>query len=220
MNVALRAPRNRRPRPGGARGFTLLETLVAAVLIVAAISLLMTALAQTARIQSRIAEMRTQRTEFDLGVFWWRELTAGLHPAGAVDPNVFRGNSRRFSGLSIAPPTSQSPGRALPFVLAIVDATQGGEQILRYTAANQELDLLRLPADRLRFSYLSAEGESFDEWPPSRVDPPELPAAIRISVDLQGGSRALFAATGGLVRPLPRGRDLFEPNTGLGFTSR
>jgi hypothetical protein len=210
--AAARLIQARRRLPAtAARGFTLLETLIASVLIVLVVSLLMTALAQTARIQSRVAELRAQRTGFDLGVSWWRELAAGLQPAGPADPSAFRGGGRSFSGVSIAPPTAQSPGRAVAFSLAVDTPPGGDEAVLRYASGSRQVDLLRLPADEVRFAYLAADGEVFDAWPPNRADPPELPAAIRMTVIHRGQQRALFAAIGGPARAMPTAQGLFAP---------
>jgi Tfp pilus assembly protein PilV len=198
-----------------ARGFTLLETLIAAVLIVLAVSLLMTALVQINRIQGRIAELVQRRTDTELGLLWWRELVSGLHPAGAADPDVFRGSARQFNGVSIAGPTAQAPGRAVAFALSIVEEPATRVAVLRYAAAGREVDLLRLPAHGVRFAYLDGDGGIFDEWPPRLSQAPEIPAAVRMTAEFDGRQRMLFAASGGAVRTMPSAGTFFDLKSGL-----
>lgn len=191
-------------------GFTLLETLIAALLIVLAVSLLMTALVQINRIQGRIADLVERRTHTDLGLLWWRELIAGIHPAGVANPGAFRGEARRFSGISIAGPTAQAPGRALPFSLSVIDEPGAGEAVLRYAAGGRQIELLRLPADRVLFAYLDGDGGVHDEWPPRSVEAPEVPVAVRMTVEREGRRRMLFAASGGPTRTLPSAGAFFD----------
>ncbi len=200
------------------RGFTLLETLVALVLIVMAVSLLMSALVQISQIQGRIDALRGERERFDLGLTWWRELIGGLQPQGLLRRDSFRGEPRRLSGVSINPVGADAPGRATGFSLEIVPLDATREIVLRYRAGSKPIELLRVAGRRARFHYLDANGTAYDEWPPRGDQPPEIPTVVRLAIEDDAGLRDLYAASGGPMRILPRAAALFRstPTTGPG----
>jgi general secretion pathway protein J len=206
-------------RARSARGFTLLETLVALVLIVMAVSLLMGALVQISQIQSRIEELRGQRERLELGLTWWRELISGLQPQGLLRSDTFHGDPQRLKGVSINPVGADAPGRATNFTLEIVALEDAREVALRYQPDGAKpIELLRLPGQRARFQYIEANGTTYDDWPPRGDQPPEIPVVVRLVLDGDGGRRDLFAASGGPARILPRAASLFSntPLTGPG----
>lgn len=180
-------------------GFTLVEMLVALVILTMISGLLWQALQQTFRIERLLqdsgaeGQLRVVRRE------WVRGLIEAALPDRLGAPEQFHGNATELMLASAEVPdlagfdagwmrfaldTDARTGRRRLLVKAI--ATQG-ERGRWQERDHPEVQLLAWAGGGARFRYLDANGEWHDEWPVSGAKIQRLPAAVMIELGDEAG---------------------------------
>ncbi|QSI75593.1 type II secretion system protein [Niveibacterium microcysteis] len=191
-------------------GFTLLEMLVVLAITSMVFALLMESLQQAFRIQLKLNEVTSDSTGGALADAWFRDLIEGLQPGERLSPQVFKGESTALSGLTLRPVSASSEGMPTQFTLSLVVDRQQQVTRLRYRDATLEAELHAFPSAEVRFVYQDDDGAEFEQWPPNRNDPPQIPALVRVVWGKSGADFGeLVARPSGPVVPLPAAAGIF-----------
>lgn len=189
-------------------GFTLLEMLVVLALVSLISSLLMGALYQIYQLQLRLEDRSSTEERTELGLRWFRGVVNGLQTDRNGQPNAFRGNSNRLSGLTSADLSVDGFGMILPFHLEAVEEPESNGMRLEYVRNGKRIPLLTVASGRIWMDYLDENGFVQSEWPP-RADMPQLPALVRLRIDDARGTHLFYAHPWAANRPLPSIQLLF-----------
>lgn len=191
-------------------GFTLLEMLVVLAITSMVFALLMESLQQAFRIQLKLNEVTSESTGDALADGWLRDLIEGLQPGERLSPQVFKGEPTTLSGLTLRPVSASNEGMPTEFTLSLVVDRQQQVTRLRYRDATLETELHVFPSTEARFIYEDEEGAEFEQWPPNRNDPPQIPSLVRLvwrKSDADFGE--LVARPSGPLVPLPAAAGIF-----------
>jgi prepilin-type N-terminal cleavage/methylation domain-containing protein len=174
------------------RGFTLVEVLVA-LLILSLLGTLVYELSLfTLRFRSTTEEQLAQAREVSLREGWLTSSLRAAYPDYDGLEGGLTGSSRELELLSLAPP-HEAPGTPSRIAWRLLETAQGGE--LRFASASGEDWLVhRWRRGDAAFSYLDADGRWRDRWPPGDTDDEHLPAAVRLDYPEIGGPRSLVVA--------------------------
>ena len=209
------------------RGFSLVEVLVA----LAITSLASLALFQSLSIWVRLSAKTSNAAERALGRAitsdQFRTVVTALVPAWPEQENqIFSGEPSFFRGLTAKPLGSIDPD--LTRVTFTLEQREG-QIALVYSAASSDVGanaegwaLKIYPGTSARFEYLGLDGAWYPVWPPAETpeagpfadallyETPQLPEAIRFTVDGLSQSNAIVGAIGRPSRLLPRDQDLLQ----------
>lgn len=167
------------------------------------VSLLMTVLTQAlwlgldALRRSRV-DLSAQAVE-TMRLAWYREATAGLQPEYLDGPHPFRGESRRFSGLSTGAPVAHlGATQAVDVELGYDAAADRTSLTLRTATAGSPTTLLSWPGRDGEFQYVDDDGRSYERWPPPMANVPQLPRVIvLLARPARSGPLAVYTAIAG-----------------------
>lgn len=191
-------------------GFTLLEMLVVLAITSMVFALLMESLQQAFRIQLKLNEVTSDSTSSALADAWFRDLIEGLQPGERLSPQVFKGESTVLSGLTLRPVSASNEGMPTLFTLSLVVDRQQQVTRLHYRDATLEAELHAFPSTEAHFIYQDDDGAEFEQWPPNRNDPPQIPALVRVVWGKSGADLGeLVARPSGPVVPLPAAAGIF-----------
>lgn len=191
-----------------ASGFTLLEILVVLALVSLISTLLMGALYQIYQLQLRLEDRSNTEERTELGVRWFQSVVNGLQTDRNGQPNSFRGNSNRISGLTSADLSVDGFGMILPFQLEVTEDSEIDGMRLEYVRNDKRTPLLVVASGRIRIDYLDENGSLQPEWPPSAAAP-QLPALVQLRIDDTRGTQIFYAHPYAANRPLPSIQLLF-----------
>ena len=156
------------------RGFTLLETIVALLISTLAVAMVFQSLHVFALARDRVAAAGATMDRNRLALAWMRESAESLL---ATDAIPFKGERERWSGVSSAALLTRSGvPEAVQWQLSGDGAAAAA---YRQNRSNKQL-VLPMPAGRLHFVYVDAEGKAHRQWPPALGTYPQLPAAIAL----------------------------------------
>jgi len=111
--------------------------------------------------------------------YWFRSTTGALTPDYNDGKHIFKGDSEKFSGLTLAPLNAPA-GTPMGFSWQL--ELKEGTTTLRYQdETDNTLEVMRWLGEEGSFTYWSATGESSEEWPPTfGLEPPQLPQLIQL----------------------------------------
>ncbi len=177
-----------------ARGFTLLETIVALAISMMVVTIVFQSLRVFSLARERVAATGATVDRNQLTLAWMRDSVAGLL---AVDKKPFKGNASGWSGTTTNA-MLQPEGIPVPVRWRL---GQNGAPAIAYREWDGSALVLPAPARELRFVYLDAKGDAHAHWPPRLGEFPDLPSAIAL---LAQGHQAplLVVAVIGQKKPL------------------
>jgi type II secretory pathway pseudopilin PulG len=189
----------RLPRPGSARGFTLMETLVMLMLVSFAVLLMFQMLGSYRVARERVAAQAGEidrRTLFDA---WFLDSVRGLHPL-ATRP--FAGTATHFSGFSLNPLFAAAGAPvALEWTL---ESGGDGQWTVTYSEDGKPRWSLPLADTReARFVYLDSAGEPQEHWPPDQGVQAGLPVSVALVQVGANDVRTRVASVRGPLEPSP-----------------
>ena len=168
-----------------ARGFTLVEVLVALVVTSLLISILVSALYYMFRVQASLQGEVVIR-EADLRAkAWFAEAIANCLPVGAGAGTPFSGSSTEIKceTTSALNPAFNGAPAVVAFTLKRSD---GGLMALVYQEAALSSPKAHVLAEWIsgdaEFRYVNIKGEELDRWPKERTSPETLPRFVNLSV--------------------------------------
>lgn len=159
-------------------GLTLLEMLVVLVLISLISVLLLQSLSFILQLRSRLLDHLSDLQRGAIQEAWFRSTTAGIVTDYHDGQNIFQGQEREFSGLTLAP-LEANYGALLPFAWQL--HFDGETTTLRYRKSDGESwDVASWKGDLGTFRYLDTQGKWHSQWPPQffTQTPPQIPRAI------------------------------------------
>lgn len=163
-------------------GFTLLEMLMAILLVAAASGLIAQTVFIVLRLEERLAGTQDWQQEQRLREAWLRDALAGLMATPASDPIRFRGDSTWLTGYTVSPPWPQQDIGPSVMTLRLID--RNGHTTLRvepWQNAIDGWDLLQWTGRQGRWGYLDETGTWQARWPAGKYgDASRLPLAIRL----------------------------------------
>jgi prepilin-type N-terminal cleavage/methylation domain-containing protein len=195
------------------RGFTLIEMLVALVIVSFIAGLVGQALFQLSRVERLLEGGQLRGMADSVRAEWVRSAIESLLPGEVGSADRLRGSERELQGLSADVPMLPAPGLArLHLRLVFIEAAGVTQLQLLAPAPVQEaaeaapVVLLSWPGREGRFRYLDAAGEWRGDWP-APLGPPgaALPRVIAVETGL-AEMRLLLAATRASEVPLPTRR--------------
>ncbi len=158
------------------RGFTLLEMLIVLVIVSIISLLLLQGISYVLYLRYQFIDHLKQLQQNTLQEYWFRSSTQGIITDYYESDYIFKGNSKEFSGLTLAS-LEEDVGVPLPFSWQLVP--QSDQTILRYR--NQlgiEWDIFTSEGETT-FRYLDDEGKWHSEWTPKLgTDIPQIPRFI------------------------------------------
>ena len=167
-----------------ARGFTLVEVLVALVVTSLLISILVSALYYMFRVQSSLQGEIVIR-EADLRAkAWFADAIANCLPVEAGRGVPFAGSSTEIkceTTAALNPAFNDAPA----VVAFSLKRTDSGLMVLTYQEAGggQKAHVLaEWISDEAEFRYVNLKGEEMDRWPKERTSPETLPRLVNMSV--------------------------------------
>jgi|GEM_PF-421832 len=207
-----------RARLGSRLGFTLIEMLIALVLLSLLMLALTNAISGMGQTQDRIETRVAASDDYRLATDWLRDTLGQVSPRqyqtlqAGLPPQIpfFDGASDHLAWIGVLPARFEAGGRHY-FRLAVESGPNGDALVLRYApwtgAATfddwntaQSLTLVA-PVTGLALRYQNpATGDWSDTWPPSNLSaqtPPNLllPSAVRIDVNGASPPWPLLVAT-------------------------
>lgn len=175
------------------RGFTLMETLVMLVLVSFSVLLMFQMLGSYRIARGRVAAQSERIDRQVLFDAWFSDTVRGLY---ALKAEPLHGESLTFSGLSLNP-LMASPGAPTAFSWRL-DFTASEGWLVTYSERGAKRWSLPLgDASDAHFIYFDADGKVQDRWPPALGLQDELPRAIALVREEQGGDRVRVASVYG-----------------------
>lgn len=173
------------PSLPNARGFTLVEVLIALVITSMLVSILMGLLHYVYRVQATLRSEIVER-EFDLRVRdWFTETLSACMPADDLSGNEFIGHPTEISCDSLAPLRPQkilAPRR----ITLTLRRNANNQNELAYTQQGEPMPmtsaLILLPPGEAAFVYYDLRGDEKKEWPIAKNHPETLPRRIHLIV--------------------------------------
>jgi len=185
-------------------GFTLLEVLVVLVISGMVSGILFQAYDLTLRLNRQFGVEYVASQQGVMLADWFRQGLEGLQPDYPEGAHKFKGEPKKFSGLSTSTLTAEF-GVPAPITWELTYDAAGGETSLR--GAIEGAPLFSWPGTMGRFVYLDTKGEAHDTWPPPLGLWPQLPAAIRLEAGRNGAPYVIVATPMGPSRPRLRAFD-------------
>lgn len=181
-----------------------METLVMLVLVSFSVLLMFQMLGSYRIARERVAAQSERIDRQVLFDAWFGDTVRGLY---ALKAEPLRGESLTFSGLSMNP-LMASPGAPTAFSWRL-DFTAAQGWVATYSEHGAVRWSLPLGNTReARFIYFDAEGDELDRWPPALGLQEELPRAIALVREDDGGSRVRMASVYG---PAHEHIELYQP---------
>lgn len=191
MSSTVRPTSQRATGPGAgarSRGLTLMEMLVAIVILSLLGGVLWQSLAQMARVERLLSSSVLDEPVDALRLQWVRRLIEAAMPAAPGELHAFRGERTRLEGLS-----SDAPGwpanTAAPVSLRLGQDSALGLYTLELfvgtpgqSARIEPIRLLAWQGGPGHFQYLAEDGTWHDQWPAQTLSPQDrqLPRMVAI----------------------------------------
>jgi len=188
------------------RGFTLLEMLVVLILSGMITGILIQGLQQVFRLQTNVGIELFKTQQGEMYTEWFRQSVNGIMPDAFDGKNRFKGSSREFSGMTLAPLNMASEA-LLPFTWRLKFEPNVGQTQLLYGPDEDAPSIMSWPGSSGRFVYFDSTNQAHDAWPPFLGKWPQLPKAIYLESQSSDHPRIIVAVPKGLEDPLPRKKD-------------
>lgn len=158
-------------------GFTLLEMLVVLVIVSIISVLLIQGISYVLYLRYQFINQLNQLQQSTLQEYWFRNSTEGIIVDYRDSENIFKGNSKEFSGLTLAA-LEEDVGVPIAFSWQLIP--QSDHTILHYhSQLGQEWDIFTSEGNEATFRYLDDEGKWHSEWPPKfGTEIPQIPRFI------------------------------------------
>ena len=184
------------------RGFTLVEILVVLIITGFIVAILLQSLHQVFRLQTHFGREIFRTQHGAMYADWFRQSIQGLIPGYEGGKQKFRGESRRLTGLSLAPLGLENGTLAL-FTWRLEFDSRSGATSLFYGEAGdkQALSILTWQGNVGRFIYVDSENQKHDNWPPFLGKWSQLPSAIYLESGTTDQLQLLIAAPRGATSP-------------------
>lgn len=171
------------------RGLTLLEMMVVLLVGGMAIALGFQSLGQWRRANVAMSQVGNAVQRTALIEAWFEDSVRGLAP---IPETPFEGSAQSIEGMTTLP-VQRHQGGTTHVSWSIENAD--GEAQLTVSEDGKSFST-RLPrASRATFSFIDAEGEVHDRWPPKLGLHPDLPAMVTLKIELESGRTQQWAST-------------------------
>jgi general secretion pathway protein J len=160
------------------KGFTILEMLVVLVLVSFISALLLEGFSYVLHLRSSFLAQLEDLQRGTLQEYWFRSTTAAIITDYRDGSNIFKGEERKFSGLTLAA-LDQSIGVPTSFTWKMEYAD--GIMVLRYQNSNNKTwDISYWFNNEGSFRYMDKAGKWHTNWPPKTgFDIPQIPRIIQ-----------------------------------------
>jgi len=163
-------------------GFTLIEILVVLVIVGLISSILLQALEQVYKLQSRFGLQLAQGQQGAMYNDWFRQTVQGFQTDYPDGKNIFKADEKKIEGLTTNP-LSADYGAPTAITLALEYEAATGKTTLKYVARDRKMDLFSWNGkDNGRFVFVDQAGEPHDSWPPVFGQWPQLPSVILLQM--------------------------------------
>jgi general secretion pathway protein J len=145
-------------------GFTLLEMLVVLFIVSLISTLLLEGFTHILQLRSRFLVQLDNSQKGAIQEYWFQSTTAGIVTDYYKGENIFKGNEKEFSGLTLMA-LDAKPG--VPTFFAWQLQYQDGTTKLSYkNRQGESWEVTHWFSEQGRFQYQDEEGEWHDQWPP------------------------------------------------------
>lgn len=190
-------------------GFTLVEILVVMLITGFIVTILLQALQQVFRLQTHFGSEIFHSQNGAMYADWYRQSINGLMPDYPGGKHEFHGERRQMRGLTLLPLNLEN--RALtPLIWRLDFEPKTGQSGLYYGEDKSGEPILTWEGNSGHFSYIDAENQPHESWPPFLGKWPQLPKAIYLESGAGERRRLIVAIPRGLDAPLPRRKELEE----------
>lgn len=195
--------------------------LVVLVIVGLVAGLVFTAYERVLDIRIRLAAFLDGTDAPTLIAGWFRGSVDGLVPDQDGGADVFTGNKRRLTGLSVAD-FDGTPGVPTPIAWELAFDAGTNRTQLRYTSGTAApLAVASWPGDRGGLQYCNSKLSCFDSWPPSgqqdqpnpAAKPAQLPALIVLQAVRGTDVWPIAAAPAAARNPLPKPQPFGAPGS-------
>jgi prepilin-type N-terminal cleavage/methylation domain-containing protein len=190
-------------------GFTLVEILVVLIITGFIVALLLQSLHQVFRLQTHFGHEIFHSQNGAMYADWFRQSINGLMPDYTDGKHKFHGERRRVSGLTLSPLGIEG-GALTPFVWSLEFKPASGQTGLYYGEGLSGEPILAWEGNTGHFTYLDAESEAHESWPPFLGKWPQLPRVIYLESGGPKQRRLLVAILRGPDTLLLRRKDIEE----------
>lgn len=191
------------------RGFTLIEVLVVLILVAMVSGILFQALERAYGLQKRFGTELFRTQQGQMVIDWYRQTVQGLYPDQAAGRNLFKGNDREFSALSVNP-LGPEYGAPTPIRWSLRSNLDTGAVELIYAESNGDTPLIAWRGKDAKFVYFDAQQEPHDQWPPLLGLFPQMPSQIQLLTSDDGLPINIVATPMGPTEPMLRPLDLLK----------
>ncbi|WP_025917396.1 prepilin-type N-terminal cleavage/methylation domain-containing protein [Herminiimonas sp. CN] len=175
-------------------GFTLVEILVVLVIVGLISSILLQALDQVYKLQSRFGLQLAQSQQGAMYTDWFRQAVQGFQTDYPDGKNKFKADERKIEGLTTNP-LSADYGAPTAITLQLEYEAAADKTTLKYAAHDRKMDLFSWSGkNNGRFIFIDQAGAPHDSWPPVFGQWPQLPSVILLQMQ-QDFAPHIIAAT-------------------------
>jgi len=187
-----------------AGGFTLIEMLVVLVIVALISGILLASFERITDIRVRLAAFLDGTDAPTLIASWFRDSVSGLLPDRKDGHDVFSGDAKRLSGLTVAA-LDGTPGVPVSMSWALTFDPGSRRTSLVYTnAAGHDLTVASWPGDRGELQYCDRLMKCGDRWPLDNEPAAQLPALVVRDAIRGDESWPIAAAPQAARDPLPK----------------
>jgi prepilin-type N-terminal cleavage/methylation domain-containing protein len=162
-------------------GFTLVEVVVALVILVLIGGIVMSSFNAILSVRTRLGAYLEASEAPTLVAGWFRDSVGGLIAQPGKGDDRFTAQRRRLSGLSVAPIAGHA-GVPTTVTWSLSFDEAAGRTYLHYAAGDDPpMAVASWPGDRGRFAYCDAELACGDTWPPpGAANASQLPIVVQL----------------------------------------
>ena len=192
-------------------GFTLIEVLVVLILVGMISGVLFQILERAYQLQNRFGQEIFKVQHGQMTQQWYRQTVQGLYPDRPDGANLFRGDEREFSGLSLNP-LDDNYGSPTPITWRLGSNLQDDTTQLIYVSAAGSIPLISWHGSQASFIYFDDQHAAHTRWPPPLGKFKPLPDQIQLQTQDDGEPITLVASPMGPTEPQLPPPNLFGPS--------
>jgi len=189
-------------------GFTLIEVLVVLILVGMISGVLFQALERAYQLQNRFGLELFKVQHGQMTQQWYRQTVQGLYPDQPDGENLFRGDEREFSGLSLNP-LDDNYGTPTPILWRLASNLENDTTQLIYVSAAGSTPLISWHSSQASFVYFDDQQTAHTHWPPPLGQFKPLPSQIQLQTQDNGEPITLVASPMGPTEPTLRPQNIF-----------